>query len=197
MHPIIKIFSLNIRLDLDIDGINNTADMIDVEADSGDADYNPFHDAFYLKQIRLEKEKQARNHLCLETSRSWKFENNPVRNALGEPTGYKLHPDENSIPFASSKAWRRQRASFVNYHVWITPFNEKEMFAGRDYPNQSEKDHGLFNYTEQDRSIVDQDIILLVYIRCDTYSGSKKIFLLCLLLPLDFLLNQIDSFILI
>jgi len=34
------------------------------------------------------------------------------------------------------------------------------MFGGGDYPNQSQNDHGLFNYTEQDRSIVDKDIVL-------------------------------------
>ncbi|CAF1141809.1 unnamed protein product [Adineta ricciae] len=150
----------NMRLDLAIDGINNTAYMIDVEADPDDADYNKFHNAFHLKKTRLETEKQARNNLCLETCRSWKFENGLVRNAIGEPTGYKLHPGENSVPFASSKAWWRRRASFVNYHVWITPFNEKEMFGGGDYPNQSQEDHGLLKYTEQNRSIVNRDIVL-------------------------------------
>jgi primary-amine oxidase len=150
----------NIRLDLAIDGINNTAYMIDVEADPDDAEYNQFHNAFRTKKICLETEKQGRNHLSLEKSRSWKFENNSVRNIIGEPTGYKLHPGENCIPFASSKAWWRQRASFVDYHVWITPFNKKEMFGGGNYPNQSQGNDGLLKYTEQNRSIVDQDIVL-------------------------------------
>ncbi|CAF1000630.1 unnamed protein product [Adineta steineri] len=150
----------NMRLDLAIDGINNTAYMVDVEADPDDADYNQFHNAFHINKIRLDTEKQARSNLCLEKSRSWIFENNSVRNAIGKPTGYKLHPGDNAIPFGSSKAWWRKRASFVNHHVWITPFNEKEMFGGGDYPNQSQCDMGLLKYTEQDRSIVDKDIVL-------------------------------------
>jgi primary-amine oxidase len=150
----------NIRLDLAIDGINNTAYMIDVEPDPDDADYNQFHNAFHLNKIQLQTEKQARSHLSLEKSRSWKFENNSVRNAIGEPTGYKLQPGENAIPFGSSKAWWRKRASFVDYHVWVTPFNEKEMFGAGNYPNQSQGDAGLLKYTEQDRSIVDKDIVL-------------------------------------
>jgi primary-amine oxidase len=150
----------NIRLDLAIDGINNTAYMVDVEADPDDAEYNKFHNAFRTKKILLETEKQARNNLCLEKVRSWKFENNSVRNNVGEPTGYKLHPGDNCIPFASRKAWWRKRASFVEYHVWITPFNEKEMFGGGPYPNQSQGTDGLLQYTEQDRSIVDKDIVL-------------------------------------
>ncbi|CAF3824159.1 unnamed protein product [Adineta steineri] len=150
----------NMRLDLAIDGINNTAYMIDVEADPDDADYNQFHNAFHINKIRLDTEKQARNNLCLEKSRSWTFENNSIKNAIGEPTGYKLYPGDNAIPFSSSKAWWRKRASFVNYHVWVTPFNEKEMFGSGNYPNQSQHDTGLLKYTEQDRSIVDKDIVL-------------------------------------
>jgi len=150
----------NMRLDLAIDGINNTAYMIDVEADPDDAEYNKFHNAFHINKTRLETETQARSHLSLEKARSWIFQNNSVKNSIGEPTGYKLHPGENSIPFSSSKAWWRQRASFVDYHVWITPFNENEMFAGGNYPNQSQGGTGLMKYTNQDRSIVDKDIVL-------------------------------------
>jgi primary-amine oxidase len=150
----------NMRLDLAVDGINNTAYMIDVEADPDDAEYNKFHNAFHINKTRLETETQARSHLSLEKARSWIFQNNSVKNSIGEPTGYKLHPGENSIPFASSKAWWRQRASFVDYHVWITPFNENEMFGGGNYPNQSQGDNGLMKYTKQDRSIVDKDIVL-------------------------------------
>ncbi|CAF4341713.1 unnamed protein product, partial [Adineta steineri] len=73
----------NMRLDLAIDGINNTAYMVDVEADPDDADYNKFHNAFHINKIRLDTEKQARSNLCLEKSRSWTFENNAVRNAIG------------------------------------------------------------------------------------------------------------------
>ena len=34
------------------------------------------------------------------------------------------------------------------------------MFGGGNYPNQSQSDTGLLKYTEQDRAIVDQDIVL-------------------------------------
>jgi primary-amine oxidase len=150
----------NMRLDLAIDGIKNTAYVMDVEADPDDADYNRFHNAFHVKTTRFDTEKQARTNLCLATSRTWKFESSSVRNAIGQPTAYKLYPGENSLPFSSSKAWWRQRARFVDYHVWVTPFDEREMFGSGNYPNQSRGDDGLFTYTEKDRSIVDEDIVL-------------------------------------
>lgn len=150
----------NMRLDLAIDGIHNTAYMIDVEADPDDAEYNQFHNAFQVKKMRLDTEKQARSHLCLEKSRSWKFENQSVRNGVDEPTAYKLYPGENAIPFSSTKAWWRKRASFVDYHVWVTPFDEKEMFGSGNYPNQSHGNDGLLQYTEKDRSIINKDLVL-------------------------------------
>jgi len=150
----------NMRLDLAIDGIENTAFMTDVEVDPDDADYNQFHNAFHLKTTRLESEKLARNHLSLEKSRTWKFVNESKKNSIGEGTAYKLVPGENSIPFSSKNAWWRKRASFVDYHVWVTPFDEKEMFGAGNYPNQSYGNDSLFHYTEKDRSIVNRDIVL-------------------------------------
>ncbi|CAF3861907.1 unnamed protein product [Rotaria sp. Silwood1] len=150
----------NIRLDLAIDGINNTAYVVEAEADPEDAEYNQFHNAFHINKTRLETEKQARNNLCLEKSRSWIFENNSARNAIDQPTAYKLYPGDNCVPLCSKKAWWRKRASFVDYHVWVTPYDEKERFGGGNYPNQSQGDGGLLKYTEKDRSIVDKDIVL-------------------------------------
>jgi len=66
---------------------------------------------------------------------------------------------DNCVPFASQQAFWRQRAGFVENHVWVTPYNEKEMFAAGDYPNQSEGGEGLIKWTKQNRSIRETDIV--------------------------------------
>jgi primary-amine oxidase len=149
----------NVRLDLDIDGAANTAYQLDIAAD-GPGAANPFNNAFAVKATRLEKEKQARANLNLETARSWKIVNENVKNALGEPVGYKFFPGDNCFPFANRDAWWRKRAGFVNHHVWFTPFREEEKHAGGDYPNQSQGGDGLSRWTEQDRPIADTDLVL-------------------------------------
>jgi primary-amine oxidase len=149
----------NVRLDLDLDGAANTIYQHDVVADEpGQA--NPFNNAFQIKATRLEREKQARANLCVETARTWKIVNEHVKNAVGEPVGYKFFPGDNSVPFASRDAWWRRRAGFVNHHVWVTPYREEEKHAGGDYPNQSHGGDGLIKWTEQDRPIADTDIVL-------------------------------------
>ena len=60
------------RPDLAIDGVKNTAYVVDIEADPEDAQRNPFCNAFQMKKVRLDTEKQARGNLRFESSRSWK-----------------------------------------------------------------------------------------------------------------------------
>jgi primary-amine oxidase len=149
----------NVRLDLDIDGVANSVYRLDVVPDPP-GPQNPFENAFSARATKLETEKQARDHLNLRTARSWKIVNEKVRNAVGEPVGYRFLPGDNSFPFASENAWWRKRAGFVNYHVWVTPFDEKERHAGGDYPNQSQGGDGLSRWTEQDRPIANTDVVL-------------------------------------
>jgi primary-amine oxidase len=148
----------NVRLDFALDGINNTVYRVDVTPDEpGPA--NPHSNAFAARATPLKSEKQARDRLKLETARTWRIVNPNVLNAVGEPVGYKFMPMDNSIPMAGADAWWRKRAGFVNYHVWVTPFDEAERFAAGDYPNQSSGGDGLIKWTEKDRPIENTDVV--------------------------------------
>ncbi|MSQ94726.1 MAG: primary-amine oxidase [Gemmataceae bacterium] len=149
----------NMRLDMDLDGGGNSVFQIDVVADEL-GPKNPFENAFQAKATLLEKEKQACANLNLETARTWKIVNPNVKNAVGEPVAYRFMPGDNSIPYASKNAWWRKRAGFVDYHVWVTPFNEAEKHAAGDYPNQSSGGDGLPKWTTQNRNIANTDVVL-------------------------------------
>jgi primary-amine oxidase len=149
----------NMRLDFDIDGERNTISQVDLVADPID-EHNPFENAFRAKATALRTEKQACANLNLETARTWKIGNPSRLNRLGEPVAYKFIPGDNSVPFASPKAWWRKRARFVDHHVWVTPYAENENFAAGDFPNQSLADHGLSTWVEADRPIEDTDVVL-------------------------------------
>jgi primary-amine oxidase len=148
----------NVRLDFDLDGMNNSVYRVDVAADEPGPS-NPHGNAFAARPTLLATEKQARDHLKLETARTWRVVNPNVRGPVGEPVGYKFLPMDNSFPLASPEAWWRKRAGFVNYHVWVTPFDEAERYAAGDYPNQSQGGDGLVKWTEQDRPIVNTDVV--------------------------------------
>jgi primary-amine oxidase len=148
----------NVRLDIGIDGARNTVQQLDVVADPpGDA--NPFENAFHLQATDLLTEKQAMANLSLEAARSWKVVNPSVKNAVGQPVGYKFFPGDNAVPLASPNAWWRKRAGFVNHHVWVTPYRDEEKYAAGDYPNQSMGGDGLPKWTAADRPIANTDVV--------------------------------------
>jgi primary-amine oxidase len=148
----------NMRLDFSIDGIANTVQQIDVVADPVD-ESNAYENAFHARATNLTTEQQALANLNLDTSRVWKVVNPSVTNANGAPVGYKFFPGDNAIAYASSNAWWRKRARFVDHHVWVTPYREEERYAAGDYPNQSGEGDGLIRWTRENRSIENQDIV--------------------------------------
>ena len=149
----------SVRCDFDLDGTENSVYEVNVVGED-ESPENEYGNAFYAKSTLLENELQARANLKLETSRYWKIVNHNRKNHVGDPVAYKFMAGDNCIPFASKNAWWRKRAGFVENHVWVTPYDEKELFAAGDYPNQSQGGDGLIEWTKQNRSIKDTDVVL-------------------------------------
>lgn len=149
----------NMRLDLDIDGVDNTVYQLDVVADPPGPD-NPYENAFRAEATALGTEQLACANLNLETARTWKIVNPHRVNSVGDPVGYRFLPGDNCFPFASRQAWWRKRAGFVDHHVWVTPHQPTERHAAGNYPNQSRGGDGLPRWIEQNRNIADTDVVL-------------------------------------
>ncbi len=148
----------NVRLDMNIDGPKNTVQRIDVVADPVD-DKNLFANAFRAIATELTSEKAAMSELDLTTGRTWKIINPSVKNAVGQPVGYRFFAGDNAVPYGAPTAWWRKRAGFVEHHVWVTPYAEDERYAAGEYPNQSGCTDGLLKWTDQDRPIADTDLV--------------------------------------
>ena len=148
------------RLDMDVDGAgaNHVVELNSAAAPSGSA--NPYGGAFVMNETPLRTEHEAARKLNLTSSRRWVVENLSVKNALGHPTAYALLPGENAEPFAAADSWVRKRAGFINNHLWVTPYDPAEMYAGGDYPNQSRGGDGLVKWTAANRSVDNQDVVL-------------------------------------
>jgi primary-amine oxidase len=139
--------------------MSNSVQQIDLMADGPDEN-NPYRNAFRGVATTLSRELEARSHLNIETGRTWKIVNESVRNRMGEPVGYKFFPGDNAVPYATPDAWWRRRARFVDYQVWVTPYDPDENYAAGDYPNQSLGGDGLIRWTEKDRPISNTDVVL-------------------------------------
>ena len=140
------------RLDMDVDGTRNSVVEMNTQGGGGKA--------IETVESTLSKEQQARRPVSSATNRMWKVINPGAKNALGEPVGYLLMPGENTPSYATPDSWIRKRATFLNAQFWATPYEAAEEHAAGDYVNQSQGGQGLGEWTQADRSLENQDVVL-------------------------------------
>ncbi|WP_008314860.1 primary-amine oxidase [Leptolyngbya sp. PCC 6406] len=148
----------NVRLDMCVDGMNNSVYEVDIEPE--DDDHNPYGNAFYAKSTLLPTELAAQRRIDPMKGRYWKIVNPTKTNAMGYPTAYKLMPGENTLPLARPNASVIKRATYMTQHLWVTPYSPDEKFPAGNYPNQSPGGEGLPQWTQADRPVENTDLVV-------------------------------------
>lgn len=147
------------RIDMSVDGEDNTVYEVNTISEPEGPD-NPFGNAFFAQKTPLLSELGARRRLNAGTARYWEIASASRRNALGQPTAYKLVPGENCLPFAHPTSSLVRRAGFIAEHLWVTPYTPGELYAAGDYPNQHEGGAGLPHWTAADRPVAATDLVV-------------------------------------
>jgi primary-amine oxidase len=149
----------NVRLDVTIDGERNRVVEVDTVALPVGPD-NPHGNAFTLRETVLKTEQAAQRNVDFNAARFWKIESTEHRNALGQPTAYKLLPLSPVPVFSSPQSMVAKRAAFMTRQLWVTAYHPDELHAAGRYPNQSSGGDGLPAWTAADRPVVDADIVV-------------------------------------
>ncbi len=149
----------NARLDFDVDGAANTVYETDVLPEPSGPD-NPLGNAFVAQATALSSESEAQRLVDPGRSRTWKVVNPGVRNAVGEPVGYKLVPSSTPTLLASPDSSVGRRAAFATRNLWVTPYRADERRAAGDYPNQHRGGDGLPAWTAADRPLTETDVVV-------------------------------------
>ena len=149
----------NVRLDMDVDGVPNSVYEMEARPLPPGPD-NPWANAFESHATLLATERQAQRLVDPARSRCWKVVAGTSRNRLGEPTAYKLVPGATPTLLADPDSSVGRRARFATRNLWVTPYAPGERRAAGDYPNQHPGGDGLARWTEADRPIVDEDVVL-------------------------------------
>lgn len=145
------------QLDLDVDGQANRLHEMDVIGESA----LPYQaNGFATRETMLGTELAARRQMNLATSRMWKVTSSSRTNSLGQPTGYGLMPADNSTALVPPNAFIRRHVGFVNYHLWATPQRDNERYSAGAYAFINGRGEGLPRWTQANRSLVDQDLVL-------------------------------------
>ena len=149
----------NFRMDMSVDGEENAVFEVNTVAEPPGPD-NPHGNAFYAEKTPLRTEHEAQRVVDPMKGRYWMVSNTTARNALGQPVSYKLMPGENILPFANPDASIIKRAGFMTKHLWVTPYQRDETAATGPYPNQHPGGAGLPEYTKNNRSVEDTDVVV-------------------------------------
>ena len=149
---------LNFRLDFDVYGPANSVSEMNTR--SAAPAENPAGTAIVMEEKVLPREKDAQRDLSLADARAWRVLNPAQKNGLGMERGYILVPGANSVPYALEGSLARRRAGFMDHHVWVTRYRPRELYAGGDYPNQSEGGDGLPRYAARNEPIENTDVVL-------------------------------------
>ncbi len=149
----------NVRLDMMVDGLNNSVYEVHTEAEPLGPE-NPQGNAYFAKSTLLSKEAEAQQVIDPLSGRYWKVINPAVLNGVSEPVGYKLMPGENVLPFAHPESSVYKRANFATKHLWVTSYNPAERYPAGDYPNQHAGGAGLPAWTQANRSIENTNVVL-------------------------------------
>ncbi|WP_159708907.1 primary-amine oxidase [Arthrobacter sp. 18067] len=147
----------NVRMDFELDGPNNAVYEVDMEY----PEHNPTHTAFKAVDRLLETEQQAIRKTDSAKHRFWKIANHEKTNIVNEPVAYRLIPTNGIQLAAGDESYVSKRAQFARNNLWVTAYDRTERFAAGEYPNQATgANDGLHIWTQKDRNIVDQDLVI-------------------------------------
>jgi primary-amine oxidase len=149
----------NVRLDMMVDGPNNSVYEVHTEAEPPGPE-NPHGNAYFAKATLLSRESEAQQVIDPLAGRYWKVVNPDALNALGEPVSYQLMPGDNVLPFAHPESSVLKRAKFATKHLWVTPYSPAERYPAGDYPNQHPGGAGLPAWTQANRSLENTNVVL-------------------------------------
>jgi primary-amine oxidase len=147
------------RLDMEIDGPNNTVVECDTAALPPGPE-NPYGNAYAVEERVLPTEQAAQRNVDFDKMRYWKIINPERKNWVGRPTGYKLEAGSPVRPFIHPDSPSGRRARFIQHQLWVTPFNPDERYPAGEFVNQSTGDDGLATWSAQDRPVENTDVVL-------------------------------------
>jgi primary-amine oxidase len=147
------------RLDMEVDGPNNTVTECDTIALPMGPE-NPYGNAYYVQETALKTEAQAQRDFDFSKMRYWRITNPNTTNWVGKPTAYKLEAKSAVHPYTHPDSPSGKRGRFLQHQLWVTPFDENERYPAGEFVNQSTGDDGLPAWTAKDRAIENTDVVL-------------------------------------
>lgn len=151
----------NFRLDFDIDGEENDFRKARIAPMNMSNIDIPRTSMWGVVFEDVENEIDARTKVNPQTPHSYFFVNKNKESGVGYAPGYELMP-MGSYAYNLMDAVNDppvKRNDYIEYQLFVTPYDAKQMYAGGEYAVQSTGNDTLYEWSNENRSIVNQDIV--------------------------------------
>ncbi|PGH35806.1 primary-amine oxidase [[Emmonsia] crescens] len=151
------IFSM--RIDPSIDGHNNTVIYQDSVPMPDDPVSNPYGVGYVAETTVLKTSGTADTNV--EKHRVFKIRNDSVINPISrKPVAYKLQTLASQMMLMNPRSFNRRRAQFATKPIWVTKYQDGELYAAGEFTNQSKKSSGVEEWTGRNDNVENTDVVL-------------------------------------
>lgn len=150
----------SMRVDPMLDGQSNSVVQEDSIAVPQSEEENPHGNAWRVHKTPFETSGFADADPF--SNRCFKMVNENVRNPVsGNAVGYKLVPQPCQLLLAGADSVVRARARFAEHHIWVTKYQDGDLWAGGKWTNQSLREiDGLHDYAARKEPVRNEDVVL-------------------------------------
>lgn len=149
----------NVRIDPALDGQKNTIVYEDCLPVDPDPELDPFGCAFKVQTTPITR--PGGYDLDISKSRTIKILNSDVINPIsGKPVGYKLHAVPSQMMMMPKNTFNYKRGIFASRPIWVTKYQDEELWAAGEFTNQSREDTGLAVWADRNENIEHEDVVL-------------------------------------
>lgn len=94
--------------------------------------------------------------------RVFKVQNWDKKNPIsGKPVGYKIVPPATQKLLAAQNSIQNNRAHFASHHMWVTKYQDHELYAAGRYTLQSrEEKGGVADMVKRNDATIQEDVVM-------------------------------------
>lgn len=148
----------SLRIDPAIDGFKNTVyyeDSVPLPVSKE----NPYGVGYVAEKTIIETSSSAQ--ISVDRHRVFKICNPGVINPVSyKPVAYKLHAAPSQMLLLNPNTIGHKRAIFATQPIWVTRYNDDELYAAGDFTNQSRESEGVDRWVERKDPVVNEDVVL-------------------------------------
>ena len=149
----------SLRIDPAIDGFKNTVYYEDSVPMPHDENNNPYGVGYTTEQTILHNSGTA--NTSVDRHRVFKIRNDAITNPITyKPVAYKLQTAPSQMMLASPNSMGYKRAEFATKPIWVTKYQDDELYSAGEFTNQSRKAHGVETWVQRNDGTENEDVVL-------------------------------------